>query len=71
MANYREMYVKMAAACEQALRLLIAAQQECEELYISASEGELRIIQKPAENKKSARGVKKAGFCDPALPPRK
>ena len=36
--NYREMYYKMAKATEQAIRLLIRAQQECEELYLKSGE---------------------------------
>ena len=36
--NYREMYYKMAKATEQAIRLLIRVQQECEELYLKSGE---------------------------------
>lgn len=38
MANYKEMYLKMMRASEEALRILIQAQQECEELYLAASD---------------------------------
>ena len=38
MANYREMYLTMARATEQAIRLLIKAQQTCEELYLFTEE---------------------------------
>jgi hypothetical protein len=35
MPDYQEMYLKMLKASEQAINILIEAQQECEELYIS------------------------------------
>ena len=38
MADYKEMYLKMVRASEQAIRTLIKAQQECEEMYLSGSE---------------------------------
>ena len=38
MPNYKEMYLKMARASEQAIRILIKAQQECEEMYLSGPE---------------------------------
>ena len=38
MPNYKEMYLKMVRASEQAVNILIRAQQECEELYLSGSE---------------------------------
>lgn len=38
MPDYKEMYFKMLRESEEAIRLLICAQRECEELYISASE---------------------------------
>lgn len=39
--DYKEMYLKMMRASEEAIRILIQAQQECEEMYISAEEPEL------------------------------
>ena len=56
MPNYKEMYLKMLRASEQAVNILITAQQECEELYISSPQPELQEIP-PSENKK---GVDKA-----------
>ena len=38
MSDYKEMYLKMVRATEQAINILIKAQQECEELYISGRE---------------------------------
>ena len=52
MPDYKEMYLKMFRASEQAINILIKAQRECEELYISSPEPELRIIELPTENKK-------------------
>ena len=36
MPDYKKMYLKMLAASEEALNVLIKAQQECEELYIKS-----------------------------------
>ena len=38
MPNYKQMYSKLFRATEDAINILIAAQQECEELYISDAE---------------------------------
>ena len=38
MPNYKEMYLKMVRASEKAINILIEAQRECEELYLSAPE---------------------------------
>ena len=35
-ADYAEMYRQMARAAEKAIRVLVKAQQECEEMYIKA-----------------------------------
>ena len=35
-ANYKEMYLTMMRASEKAIRILIEAQQACEEMYLSA-----------------------------------
>ena len=48
MVDYKELYFKMFRASEEAVRILIAAQQECEELYISAPES--KIIPLDREN---------------------
>ncbi len=52
MPDYKEMYLKMFRASEQAVNILIAAQQECEEHYISSLEPEFQVISLPSENKK-------------------
>ena len=36
--EYAQMYYEMARAVEKAVRILIEAQQKCEEIYISANE---------------------------------
>ncbi|HNW04001.1 MAG TPA: hypothetical protein PLP20_00630 [Oscillospiraceae bacterium] len=38
MADYKEMYLAMVRASEKAVRVLIEAQQRCEEMYIGAEE---------------------------------
>ncbi len=52
MSDYKEMYLKMFRASEQALDILIAAQRECEEYYIFSLEPELTVVPLPTENKK-------------------
>ena len=36
MENYKEMYLTMFRACEEAVDILIAAQRKCEEMYLAA-----------------------------------
>jgi len=43
--DYREMYFKMLRASEEAIDILIAAQQEAEEIYMSSPEPELKVIE--------------------------
>lgn len=38
MTDYKEMYFKLLNATEDEIRLLIKAQQECEEMYISSDD---------------------------------
>lgn len=38
MADYKEMYLALFRATEEAISTLVAAQQECEEMYIAAEE---------------------------------
>lgn len=52
MPDYKEMYLKMFRASEQAINILVAVQRECEELYISQPEPELKVIPLPPENNK-------------------
>lgn len=51
MADYKEMYVHLMQNTEKAIRLLIQAQQDCEEMYLSASEPKLTVLdqEKPAD----------------------
>ena len=50
MPDYKEMYQKMLAASEAAINILIEAQRECEELFITAPEPE--IVPLPKEKGK-------------------
>ncbi len=52
MPDYKEMYFRMFKASERAIELLIAVQQECEELLIFSAGTELKIIELWAENKR-------------------
>lgn len=51
MPDYKEMYLTLFRATEEAVNLLIAAQRECEELYVSSEEP--KIILLPSENEKA------------------
>lgn len=44
MPDYKEMYIKLFRASEKAVNILIAAQQECEELYVNHVELELKAV---------------------------
>ncbi len=58
MPDYKEMYLKMVRATEKAiraeeetLRTLIEAQRECEEMYLSAPEPELKVVELPRQDR--------------------
>ena len=36
--DYKEMYLTMVRATEKAMRILVEAQQKCEDMYIEAEE---------------------------------
>ena len=40
MPDYKEMYLIMVRAAEQAQNILIEAQQKCEEMYLDAQDAE-------------------------------
>ena len=42
MPDYKELYLTMMRASEKAIRVLIEAQQECEERYLNAAPEETR-----------------------------
>ncbi len=42
--DYKAMYLKLFRASEDAVNLLISAQRECEEMYISEPEAELKVL---------------------------
>ena len=46
------MYLKMFRAAEQAVNVLIAAQRECEELYLSDPPQDFKILSLTPKNKK-------------------
>lgn len=45
MPDYKEMYLKLFRATENAMRILEEAQLECEEMYISSPEPEIRLLE--------------------------
>ena len=52
MPDYKEMYLTLFRASEEAINLLIAAQRICEELYISQGEPKLLVL--PMEEQKES-----------------
>lgn len=44
MPDYKEMYLTLFRAAEEAVQTLIAAQRTCEEMYLSAEEPELIVL---------------------------
>lgn len=47
MPDYKEMYLIMMRATEKATRILIEAQQQCEELYLSETASDLPVSENP------------------------
>ena len=43
MPDYKEMYLTLFRATEQAINLLVAAQQTCEDMYVNAPKDNLSI----------------------------
>lgn len=46
MPDYKEMYLKLFRATEEAISCLIEAQRECEEMYINAPEPQILVMKK-------------------------
>ena len=44
MPDYQQMYLTMVRAAEKAMNILIEAQQECEELYLSEEEAKIAVL---------------------------
>ena len=49
MPDYKELYLTMMRASEQAIRILIQAQQDCEERYLSEGPTVLEVCRKPED----------------------
>lgn len=55
MPDYKQMYIKMAQEAEKAIRILIAAQQDCENLYLSEENPE-SVLLRPREDSECTDG---------------
>ena len=55
MPDYQEMYLHLMRETEKAIRILVKAQQDCEELYLRESGPALRVF--PAQNGAEADGI--------------
>lgn len=53
MPDYKAMYLALFHATEQAIDTLIAAQRECEELYLSAPDETLTLLPHESEDSSS------------------
>lgn len=53
MPDYKELYLKLFRASEQAIHTHMTAQRECEELYISEQNAKLNVVSILPDNKKS------------------
>lgn len=54
MADYKEMYVHLMRETERAIQILIKAQQDCEEMYLSAPEPKLTILSQEEQKEQHA-----------------
>jgi hypothetical protein len=52
LADYKEMYLTMMRAAEQAINILIAAQQACEEAYLQEDAPHVFILENESDNAK-------------------
>ena len=50
MPDYKEMYLILMRATEKAIRTLIEAQQQCEELYLDAEDTNLTVLPERKED---------------------
>ena len=48
MPDYKEMYLTICRASEEALNTIIAAQQKCEEMYLSSEDGKTERAEEEA-----------------------
>lgn len=64
MPNYKELYLKMFRASEKAVNILLEAQRECEELFISQPEPELTLLRRSDEGKMSDVDTSTPAACD-------
>lgn len=53
MPDYKKMYLTLFSATQQAVNILIAAQQECEELYINDTQENCIVLPQTDETKTS------------------
>ena len=49
MPDYREMYLHLMRETEKALRIIEAAQQKCEDIFVDSSEREGKILEIKSE----------------------
>lgn len=52
MPDYKKMYLKLVRATEEAINVLVAAQRECEEMYLSTPESNITVLSPPDAKKR-------------------
>jgi len=64
MPDYKEMYLTLFRATESAVNILLAAQRECEDLYLNAPEPGLKFIPRPDEKRKARQQTSPGGVTE-------
>jgi hypothetical protein len=65
LADYKEMYLTMMRAAEQAINILIAAQQACEEAYLQEDAPHIFILESESDNAKQESGGQASALLIP------
>ena len=52
MPDYKKMYLTLFKASEDAIKCLVEAQRECEELYLSSAEPDITLLRPEQEQER-------------------
>ena len=55
MPDYKKMYFTLFRAAKEAIKILIAAQRECEEMYLTAPESSITEVPPPGGKSRQPR----------------
>lgn len=59
MTDYKEMYLHLVRETEKAIQILIQAQRDCEEMYISAGETPVVVLEERRDGEKQENSQQK------------